>query len=188
MDIVSEIKKFVEEECKKPTAVYDFEIIKYHFIPVVKHALTLAEQRGADKEIVELSAWLHDIGGVIYGRENHHATGAEVAEKKLKELNYPDDKINKIKDCIFSHRGSQVINRTSEEAKILAEADAMSHFDALPGLFRAFFVCEKKDGQGRAGQEVKQKLINSYNKLSEDAKEIIKPKFDAAMLLLNNLE
>lgn len=184
--IVSEIRKFVENETKKPTAVYDFEIVKYHFLPVVKYATKLAEKRNADKEIVEISAWLHDVGGVIYGRKDHHITGAKIAEEKLSKLNYPEERIEMVKHCILSHRGSQNIKRQSKEAEILAEADAMSHFDALPGLFRAYYVCEKKYTQGQAGKEVKQKLINSYNKLSKDAQKIIKPKFDAAMLLLNN--
>ncbi|MDP2946680.1 MAG: hypothetical protein Q8N88_01060 [Nanoarchaeota archaeon] len=124
------------------------------------------------------------MGSIIYGRDNHHITSCEVAEKKLKELDYPQDRIEKIKHCIISHRGSQDINRETTEAKILAEADAMSHFDALPGLFRACYVFENVKSQKDAKNSVKRKLTNSYNKLSTEAREIIKPKFKAAMLLL----
>jgi uncharacterized protein len=186
MGVISEIKKFVIAETKKPNAVYDFEIVEFHFEPVAKYAKILAKKRKANKEIVEISAWLHDIGSVIYGRKNHHITSAKIAEEKLRELKYPEEKIEKVKHCIFSHRGSQKIKRETKEAIVLAEADAMSHFDALPGLFRAYYVCEKKYTQGQAGREVRNKLINSYNKLSKDAKKIIEPKFKAAILLLSH--
>ncbi|MDP2946681.1 MAG: hypothetical protein Q8N88_01065 [Nanoarchaeota archaeon] len=56
MNVIGKIKKFVEDECKKPTAKYDFEIIECHFVPVVKYSLMLAEKLNADKEILEISA------------------------------------------------------------------------------------------------------------------------------------
>ena len=183
MNITEEVKKFVEEECKKPTARCP-EAFEFHFVPVVKYSLILAEKLNADKEIVEISAWLHDIGSIIYKRENHHITSCEIAEKKLQELNYPSDKIEKIKHCIISHRGSKNIKRETIEAEILAEADALSHFDDLPGLFQTCYIYENVKSRIDAKNSIRTKLINSYNKLSENSKKIIKPKFDAAMLLL----
>jgi uncharacterized protein len=183
-NVIEKVREFVEEECKKPGAKYDYDLVVFHLIPVVKYSLKLAEKLNADREIVELAAWLHDIGSVIYGRENHHVTGIEVAEQKLKEFGYPQEKIEKIKECIKTHRGSQAIVPETTEARIIAEADAMSHFDTLPGLFRACYCFENKKSQGEARDSVKQKLKNSYNKLSKEAKEIIYPKYKAAMLLL----
>jgi len=183
-EIVEEIKRFVEEECRKPSAKYDYDVVIFHIQPVVNYALLLAKNKDVDLEVLELAAWLHDIGSIIYGREDHHITGCEIADGKLRELGCRGDKIEKVKHCIFSHRGSRDIPRESVEAQILADADVISHFDAVPGLFRACYLFEGVKGQGEAGKSVKTKLINSYNKLSEDAKKIIKPKFDAAMLLL----
>lgn len=182
--ITEEIRKFVEEECKKPTSKYGYEPYPAHFVPMARNAKILAEKLNADKEIVELAAWLHDIGSIIYGRENHHITGAEIAEKKLRELKYPEDKIRKIKNCIIAHRGSENIKKESIEAQIIADADGMATFDRIEGIFMAAFIYEKL-GQVESRKSVKEKLINSYNKLSPEAKEIIKPKFDAAMLLLS---
>ena len=182
--IIDKIKNFVEEECKKPTSIYGYEPFINHFIPVNLYARQLAEKRKADIEIVEIASWLHDIGSIINGRENHHITGSRIAELKLKELNYPEDKIQKIKHCIFSHRGSKDIIRETEEAKIIAEADAMSHFDMIADLFMVAFITERKNRQ-EGLKSVKQKLINSWNKLSPEGKIIIKPKYDAVMLLLN---
>jgi len=122
--------------------------------------------------------------GLINGRENHHITGAEIAGKKLKELNYPQEKIELVKKCILSHRGSQESDRETIEEKIIADADAMSNFDNIAGIFKAAFVYEKLE-QGEAIKSVRRKLQNKWNKLHfEDSKNIIKPKYEAVMLLL----
>jgi len=185
-EVVEKVREFVEEECKKPGAKYDSEVIKHHMEPVVNYSRILSEKRSVDKEVVEIAAWLHDIGSIIYGRENHHVTGSEIAEDFLIKAGYDPNKIELIKKCILNHRGSQENNRKSVEEQIIAEADSMAHFDALSGLFRACYLFENKTGQGEAQDSVRVKLINSYNKLSEEAKKIVRPKYEAAMLLLGD--
>ncbi len=184
MDIVEQIKKFVEDECKKPTSKYGYDPFPFHFLQVVKYSEGLAEKLGGDKEVISLAAWLHDIGSIIYGRENHNVRGAEIAEMKLKELNYPPGKIELVKKCILNHRGSQQNERKTIEEQIVVEADVMSNFDNISGIFQAAFVYENKN-QGEARESVRKKLENKYNQLRfEDSKKIIKPKYEAAMLLL----
>ena len=183
-NITKQIRDYVEKECRKPTSLYGYEPFSDHFVPVHKYAKILAQKAGADVEIVEIAAWLHDIGSIIYGRKEHHITGARIAVEKLASLNYPPEKIQKVAYCIKCHRGSQKIKREILEAKILAEADAMSHFDNIAGIFRAAFVFEKQN-RSEANESVKNKLKNSWNKLSPGARSIIKLKYKAAMLLLN---
>jgi uncharacterized protein len=184
LNITEEVRKFVEEECKKPESKYGYEPYLYHFAPVVKYSGVLARKLQADLEVIEIAAWLHDIGSIIYGRENHHITSAEIAEKKLKELGYPEEKIEKVKKCILNHRGSVSNKRESTEEQIIADADAMSNFENISGIFRASFVYENL-GQIKAKEAVRKKLENCYNKLSSEARKIIKPKYEAAMLLLS---
>ena len=182
-NIVEKIKEFVRQECEKETSNYGKDPYEYHFVPMVKYAKILAKDRNADEEIVEISGWLHDIGSIIYGREDHHITGTEIAENKLKELNYPEEKIELVKKCIKNHRGSRNDYRETTEEQIVAEADAMSNFDNISGIFKASFIHENKT-QGEAKEAVRKKLQNKYNQLSEESKKIIKSKYDAAMLLL----
>ncbi|MHB8904101.1 MAG: HD domain-containing protein [Patescibacteria group bacterium] len=185
MDIVQEIKNFVEAECRKPSSKYGYEPFIFHFIPVVQYVERLADELGADKEVLLLAAWLHDIGSIIYGREDHHITGAKIAENKLKELNYPSEKIELVKLCILNHRGSKNNIRGSLEEQILAEADVLSNFDNIAGIFKAAFIYENKS-QGEAKDSVRQKLTNKYNQLQfENSKKLIKPKYEAAMIMLS---
>jgi uncharacterized protein len=184
LEIIEKIKNFVEEECKKPSSHYGYEIFIYHFQPVVAYSKDLAKNfSDVDLEVLELASWLHDIGSIIKGRENHHITGAEIAEQKLKELGYAEDKIQKVKLCILSHRGSKDITRKSVEEQILADADALSAFDNISGLFKAAIFHEGFD-QYQARKEVRRKLVNSWQKLSPLAKKKIEHKYLAAMILL----
>jgi uncharacterized protein len=184
MDTVKKIREFVEKECKKPASKYGYEPFKCHFSQVVGYAKKLAVKLGGDKEVVVIAAWLHDIGSITSGRKDHHITGAKIAERKLKELNYPKDKIGLVKDCILNHRGSQNNKRETIEEKIIADADAMSNFDNIPGIFKAAFIYEKKSQQ-EAKESVRKKLQNKWKKLHfKDSKIVIKPKYEAAMLLL----
>jgi len=184
MDLIQEVRAFVEEECKKSSSKYGYEPFPFHFVPVAEYAEKLADELGGDKESILIAAWLHDIGSIIHGRENHHITGAKIAEEKLKELQYPAEKIELVKKCILNHRGSQQNNRESIEEQIIAEADVMSAFNNIPGIFKAAFVYENKD-QGEAKDSVRQKLENKWNQLHfEKSKQIIRSKFEAAMLLL----
>lgn len=181
-NIIKEIKKSVEEECENH--LLGNEILVNHIIPVVDYAKKLAKEKNADAEIVEIAAWLHDIGSIIHERKNHHLTGAEIAEKKLRELNYPEDKIKKVKQCILNHRGSVGAESKSIEEEILVEADCLLCFDHLEGQFLWVIERDGVKNQYEIKQIVKQKYINKFNQLSERGKGLVKNKFDAIMLLL----
>lgn len=184
MDIIGEIKNFVENECKKPSSKYGYEPFNFHFVPVVHYAEKLADDLGGDKEVILIAAWLHDIGSIVYGRKGHHITSAKIAEEKLKDLQYPAEKIEMVKKCILNHRGSQQSSRKSIEEQIVVEADVMSNFDNIAGIFKAAFVYENQT-QGEAKESVRKKLENKWHQLHFDnSKKIIKPKFEAAMILL----
>lgn len=91
MDITELIKQELlkRTENSKDKDGYDFweDHIKY----VVDNALYLAKEYGADVEIVELGALLHDIAmpSNIGPREEHHIYGAKIAEELLTKYNYP---------------------------------------------------------------------------------------------------
>ncbi|HPS21591.1 MAG TPA: HD domain-containing protein [Candidatus Paceibacterota bacterium] len=136
---------------------------KYHIIPVVNYAKKLAKILKVDEEIVELAALLHDIGRLKFGGENHDITGIPEAEKILKEHNYPQDTIDEIKHCVESHRGSKDLIPKTILAKIIANADAMAHFDVLP-IF--FYWRSKKDSFEEVLKWTDEKIERDWNKKS----------------------
>ncbi len=183
-EIINKVKQFVKKEYQKPTATYGFGPFANHILPVVDLADSLAKKLGADREVVILAGYLHDIGSCCYDRETHHQTGAKIAEDLLKKFNYPEDRIKLIKKCIYNHRGSMNLERKSLEEKIIAEADTLSCFENIPGLFEAALVHEGLD-QNEAGQSVLEKMERKYAQLHlPESKSIGKPKIEALRLLL----
>jgi len=126
MTVIEEVRKIFIKTCKNSSIFQeDYEI---HTKIVEKLALKLAEKFNANKEIVHLSALLHDIGRVKFGGKNHEKISAEEAEKILKKLNVTDEIIAKVKECILLHRHSNPRIPELLEAKILKIADAWAHF------------------------------------------------------------
>jgi len=182
--MIEDIKKLVKEECQKETNIYGMSAYR-HFVAVVKYAKQLANKRKADEEIVEIAAWLHDIGSIKGNTENHHIVGAEFAGELLKKYNYPKNKIEAVQHCIMSRRGSQNIKRETLEAECLADADAMSHFDSIDALFRIALV-DKKLNQEESRDFVFNKLTRSWNKLSPYSQKLFKSKYEAVKELLGD--
>lgn len=184
MKITKLARNFIEEECRKPDSHYGYEPYVFHFVPMVKYALELANNLGADAEVVEIAAWLHDVGSIKMGRKNHHNTGATIAKKFLIDNGYDIKKSCLIVKCIKNHRSSTNRCCQSIEEKIISDADAISNFDNLAGIFKAAFVFEGQT-QGEAAVTTRQKLQRKWNGLYlEQSKKIIKEKYRAAMLLL----
>lgn len=185
--MISQITKLVKEACKQETNFYGYGIWSHHIIHVVKYAKELAKKLKADEEVVEIAALLHDYASIKDKElsEEHHIHGAKLAEEILKKYNYPREKIEQVKQCIISHRGSKPKEKISKEALCLADADAMAHFDGIPSLFYLAFFSHKLDVDSSRDWLMK-KLERSWNKISPQAKEMIKDKYEASKLLLQD--
>jgi len=156
---------------------------KNHIPYVVKNAKFLARKLGADEELAEIAALLHDIGRK-FGNEGHEITGAKEAEKILRDLGCSQEIINELKHCVESHRGSKDIKPKTKLAKIIANADAMAHFDAVPALFQIFLKNENDDIE-KASRRVYEKIGRDWSKklTIPEAKELVRERYGAIMLL-----
>ena len=174
------------------TKEHTLEDYKYHISAVLKNGLKLAEIYNADKEIIELACLLHDIArakGLKAGEENmHHISGAKKAEEILTNLKYSPDMIKKVVKCILAHRGGKqdYIPETIEE-KIVANADAMAHFDSFLNLFSEFVSPENFE---EGIKLIETKIERDWNtKLTlPEAKKLEQDNHLAIKFLLNNLK
>ena len=182
--ITKKVEQLVKDACKN-NDYFGYHVWTHHIKLVAKYSILMTEYFGADKEIVEISALLHDYATIRDTRlwKEHHIHGAQIAEDILTELGYPIDKIDQVKHCILSHRGSRDILRETAEAQYVADGDAMSHFDAIAVMFYVSLVLNKMDIV-EANKWVLGKLIRSWNKMSSEAKEIVREKYEAAKILL----
>jgi len=182
--MIEKVRSLVKKECIEQDPIYQQDW-KYHVSLVAKYSKLLAERTGADAELAELGALLHDIGRIRFGPENHEITGANEAEKILKDLNCPKETIAEIRHCIESHRGSGTVKPKTKVAQIIANADAMAHFDAIPFLLQVALKNENGDIE-KAVSWVHDKIERDWNKKMTlpEAKEIMKEKYEAIKLLL----
>lgn len=183
-DILDYLQNEIYARCKKPTNKFGMGCY-YHIEAVVRNGEMLAEKYNADKEIVLIASWLHDIASItdyaLY--EEHHIHGAEMAHEILTSLSYDDSKIVVVQNCIRKHRGSVYIDKNSVEELCVAEADAISHFDSMPSLLYLAYV-EKQMNIEQGIQFVKGKLERSFCKLSDESKEFYKDKYQQVMSIL----
>ena len=181
MDIIQRVTEYVitagKEYAERASDHYDFWDNHIRF--VVKEALILADEYGADREIVELGALLHDIALMtkIGTRAEHHTNGKNIADGLLSELEYPADKKERVLNCILHHRSSK--NAESIEELCVADADIIAHFDNIPMCFNSAY---------RSGISSVPDLIDyfagDYNDLSDRAKKLFDARYQNIMNVL----
>ena len=182
MSIVAKVREIV----KNDSGEWDW---KYHITPVVRYSLELAEKLDADIESVEIGALLHDIGRIRFSPKDHEITGVAEAEKILKSLNYPDEKIREIKHIVGSHRGSGKIKPKTLAAKIVANADARAHFSVIPAMMQ--IALKVKDGNlAEAFGWIDKKVERDWNeKLTlPEARDMMEGHYKAIRLIFDSMK
>jgi HD superfamily phosphodiesterase len=156
---ILEIKMMVEKECANNNRLWFY---KTHLLAVEKFArILLKKLPRADKDIVMLGVWLHDLQRVRKLKGDHSKIGAREAIKLMKDFKYDLKTIKKVKEIILSHTcGTKLLPKTIE-AKILASADAMSHY--VNDFFLQIAVLGQRDLENYKVWAL-EKLNRDYNK------------------------
>jgi uncharacterized protein len=102
----------------------------------------IGAREGADLEILELAAMLHDIGRgkekASGGKVCHAAAGAQRAREILEQHGLPPETVERVTHCIASHRfRGEDCRPRSLEARVLFDADKLDALGAV-GVGRAF--------------------------------------------------
>jgi uncharacterized protein len=128
---------------ERPIFDYRFE----HTLAAVKIARWLAPLAGADLDIVECAAWLHDCRKPFHGQrgKDTHAQDASAAVAGiLAGTDFPPAKIPAVRRAIEQHVGLKLTRRLEPvEAACLWDADKLSkigaasliHFGCIAGAF-----------------------------------------------------
>ena len=157
-----------------------------HVRRVYENCLLILERETGDPWVVLPAAILHDIAR---GKENHAIESGKMAEKLLKEIKYPEDKIPRIVRAIESHSFSGNRRPLDRESKILWDADNLDAIGAV-GIARAFLY---SGANGRGIRETiehfKEKLLRLKDMMyTETGKEIAKRRHEFMLNFLRELE
>lgn len=96
-----------------------------HVQAVVQVAKKLAKKTGADSEVVEAAAWLHDVAKLK--GEKHPEAGAKKAKEILQQTNFPPKKIERVAKAIAEHKGLFLTKPLKNlESQVLWDADKLT--------------------------------------------------------------
>lgn len=129
MITIEEAKTWYEEADE----VHNFE----HVLRVKAMAERIGKSEGADLEIIEAAAFLHDSRGASpeeggKARKEHHIASAEFAGEVLTDKGWSIDRIQAVQHCIRAHRFRHNGERPeSLEAQCLFDADKLDVLGAV---------------------------------------------------------
>lgn len=131
LEILEKTQEFIQNQFFAETTGHDY----YHIERVVKMAKRIAEEEKADLFLVELSAWLHDVGD--YKLHGGIDKSEEMISEFLNELNVSTEIISKTNEIVSQVSFSKANTPTTLEAKIVQDADRLDAIGAI-GLARTF--------------------------------------------------
>jgi len=122
---------------------------------VKRLAVFIAKREGANVEVVEKAAELHDIAR---DKDNHAIEGSKIARRILEEEGYDEEFIEAVCHCIEAHSFSSGVEPRTLEAKVLSDADKIDALGAI-GVARAFMF------SGERGRSIEDTIKHFEEKL-----------------------
>jgi len=167
----------IKEEAKvffdKASGCHDW----FHVERVCNLALEIVKKEKARKDIIEVAAYLHDIGRreeiKSKGKYCHAKEGAKLAKKILEKYKIDIKDIENICHCIEAHRFRTNNYPETIEAEIIFDADKLDSIGAI-GIGRAFLFA------GHSGSNCL--YTGNEKELVKKAKDLEYTKEDSALL------
>jgi uncharacterized protein len=162
-----------------------------HVQQVVAAARWLARETGADAEIVEAAAWLHDIHK---GEPNHAEAAADDAPGLLAQTDFPAHKIAAVAGAIRWHEGltrpyGEPPLRPLERA-VLWDADKLTKvgvqalaFNLSACWFDGLSLAERRRSVDSFTRETLAETVESFN--TEPARELARWRYAAMLAALD---
>jgi uncharacterized protein len=185
--ITEAVREYVFNECNSSKSAFGPAFFDHHLLVVREYSGLLAKALGADPEIVELAAYLHDIAAVqdITPLPKHPVLSAEIARKLLQEDGYPSERAERVAKCIMSHSAPMQIRGGPVEEVCLSNADTMSQIvKPVYWLYFAFRIRQLGFAEGR--EWLRQRVENNWAPLIPPARAIIEKEYSRTRELLTS--
>lgn len=130
-EILKTTQNFIQKGFSGEGTGHDY----FHIERVVKVAKRIAKEENADLFLVELAAWLHDVGD--YKLNDGVDKSSELITEFLSELNVPQEIISKTIEIVSQVSFSKGKFVESLEAQIVQDADRLDAIGSI-GLARVF--------------------------------------------------
>jgi uncharacterized protein len=135
--VIREIRALAMESLTSAPGSHDW----HHTERVYQLCMRIGAVEGADMEVLQIAAYLHDVGRPFQdesrGAVCHAEKGAEIARALLEDYPIPGRRRENIIHCIQTHRFRGNRRPETLEAKVLFDADKLDAIGAV-GIGRAF--------------------------------------------------
>jgi HD superfamily phosphodiesterase len=176
--VSKKVFEYVEDACDQPANLLAKAFYKEHIMVVYNYSNILSTILNCDSEIAGTSALLHDISVVFDFKTlpSHNSDSAKLAGTVLRNINYPEEKTEKVKSCILNHMSPLKIDEGPLEDVALSNADAISQI-IVPSywLYFAFKIRNLSYEEGLKWYS--DRIENNWNSLIDPAKKIIEDKY-----------
>ena len=158
MTTISGVMAYAKRSFSNACGSHDWE----HTQRVCNLCIVIGKAEGADLEILQIAAYLHDVGRPYQDESKgdvcHAEKGAEMARGLMEEYPISGDRKENIIHCILSHRFRGDRRPKTPEARILFDADKLDAIGAV-GIARAFLFA------GEVGAKLHNPAINPEDTL-----------------------
>lgn len=181
-----QIKSLIKDVCSRGTGPFDMVFFDKHICVMAQIADTLAQAYHVDREVVALSAYLHDISAIedYASVVRHHILGGERAEEILSALMYPAEKINAVRRCIFSHSAPVTKGQGTLEEVCISNADAASQI-MMPGYWLHYAFSVKHLGYENGLAWYMEMIDSHFSAMAVEARAIASEAYHAAKVLFS---
>jgi len=162
------------ELCKSGNNRFGAAFYEQHILLNERYSHRLADILNADKEILSLAAYLHDIAAIsdFTTLAEHHLKGAEKAGQILANKGYPLSVITKVQKCIVTHSAPVALGEGTIEEVCFSNADAITQIvNPVYWLYYAFSVRGFSYEDGKRWYY--ERVTTHWEKLIAPAKQLI---------------
>lgn len=160
-DKILELKAQVSEAAANPDFVHHRWFVKWHLEIVEKIAFELLEfYPNADKDLVEVMAWMHDYGKIL-DFDNQYQTTLTKGKELLRNQGFTEDFVNTVIDNIelLDNKMNVDLHNAPIEVQIVSSADGCSH---MVGPFMSVWWLEN------ANKSFEELMMDNKKKLDKD--------------------
>ncbi len=185
--LIENIRTMMCEVCRHGTGPFDSVFFEKHIQVVADIADKLAVIYQADREVVALSSYLHDISAIEdYSLvSQHHILGSQRAEQILKVQGYPEDRIAAVRQCILTHSAPVALGQGTLEEVCISNADAASQI-MMPGYWLHYAFCVKKLSYDQGLAWYRSRIDSHFSSMTAQAKAIAAQAYHLAYALFEN--
>lgn len=177
--VIEELYLLVATAFRLESKAFDYELWMDQIHSMIMITRELAQKYGADEEIVIIATLLHHFSALkgFAGKAESSLTPTEGADALLSRLGYPEDRIQRVKNCFGDKSVKKDHTEASVEEILMVDAKAFAHIQALASLFHDIYE-NMGDGLDEGLTRIRGKLQRDWRNVSAQGKEVYKEKYE----------